>query len=132
MCAWMIDTYGTPEQKASWIPIMASMEKLSSYCLTEPGSGSDAASLVTTAKKAGDHYVLNGSKVHLYELNAKSKQKDVGSVLEEQLSMILYFCLFSHLLVALVQQIYTLLCVELMTVDQKAFLVLWLKRAHLD
>jgi len=58
----MIDTYGSPEQKAKWIPVMASMEILSSYCLTEPGSGSDAAAMVTTAKKSGDQYVLNGSK----------------------------------------------------------------------
>lgn len=62
MCAWMIDTYGTPEQKTKWVPTLAAMDKLSSYCLTEPGSGSDAASLVTTAKKDGDHYILNGSK----------------------------------------------------------------------
>ena len=63
MCAWMIDTFGSREQKEMWIPLLASMEKLASYCLTEPGAGSDAASLSTSAKRSGDHYVLNGSKV---------------------------------------------------------------------
>ena len=43
MCAWMIDTYGTAEQRKSWIPRLASMEAIASYCLTEPGAGSDAA-----------------------------------------------------------------------------------------
>jgi alkylation response protein AidB-like acyl-CoA dehydrogenase len=62
MCAWMIDTYGTPEQRKSWIPRLASMELIASYCLTEPGSGSDAAALKTSARRDGDHYVLNGTK----------------------------------------------------------------------
>lgn len=63
MCAWMIDTFGNEDQRKTWIPQLASMEKLASYCLTEPGAGSDAGSLGTTAKKSGDDLILNGSKV---------------------------------------------------------------------
>jgi alkylation response protein AidB-like acyl-CoA dehydrogenase len=62
MSAWMIDTYGSPEQRERWLPGLASMELLASYCLTEPGSGSDAASLATTARRDGDNYVVNGQK----------------------------------------------------------------------
>ena len=62
MCAWMIDTYGTPEQRKSWVPQLAGMEKIASYCLTEPGAGSDAAALRTKAVRDGDHYVLDGVK----------------------------------------------------------------------
>ena len=63
MCAWMIDEFGNAEQKEKHIPLLASMENFASYCLTEPGSGSDAASLSTTARRDGDDLVLNGSKV---------------------------------------------------------------------
>jgi alkylation response protein AidB-like acyl-CoA dehydrogenase len=62
MVAWMLARYASPEQVAAWMPKLASMEWLSSYCLTEPGAGSDAAALRTTARRAGDHYVLNGTK----------------------------------------------------------------------
>lgn len=62
MCAWMIDTYGTDEQRKSWIPRVASMEAIASYCLTEPGAGSDAAALKTRATRAGSDYVLDGVK----------------------------------------------------------------------
>ncbi len=62
MCAWMIDTYGTAEQRRSWIPRLASMETIASYCLTEPGAGSDAAALRTRAVRDGDEYVLDGVK----------------------------------------------------------------------
>ncbi|XP_067133668.1 isobutyryl-CoA dehydrogenase, mitochondrial-like [Centruroides vittatus] len=65
MCAWMIDEFGSEEQKKKWIPSLTSMEKFASYCLTEPGSGSDAASLSTTAKKEGNYYILNGSKAFI-------------------------------------------------------------------
>lgn len=58
-----IDTYGTEEQRQRYLPDMCSLAKFSSYCLTEPNSGSDAASLSTRAEKDGDAYVLNGSKV---------------------------------------------------------------------
>ncbi len=62
MCAWMIDTYGTADQRTSWIPRLASMEAIASYCLTEPGAGSDAAALRTKAVRDGDEYVLDGVK----------------------------------------------------------------------
>lgn len=62
MCAWMVDTYGTDEQRKSWIPKLASMESIASYCLTEPGAGSDASALRTKAVRDGDHYVLDGVK----------------------------------------------------------------------
>ena len=62
MVAWMVGKYGSEAQIAAWMPKLASMEWLASYCLTEPGAGSDAQALKTTAKKVGDHYVLNGTK----------------------------------------------------------------------
>jgi alkylation response protein AidB-like acyl-CoA dehydrogenase len=62
MCAWMVDTYGTHEQRKSWVPKLASMESIASYCLTEPGAGSDAGALRTKAVRDGDHYVLDGVK----------------------------------------------------------------------
>ncbi len=62
MCTWMIDTYGTPEQRKSLVPQLASMELIASYCLTEPGAGSDASALRTKAVRDGDHYVLDGVK----------------------------------------------------------------------
>ena len=62
MVAWMIDTYGNDLQRAEWIPQLASMEALGSYCLTEPGAGSDAAALSTRATRHGDDFVLNGVK----------------------------------------------------------------------
>jgi alkylation response protein AidB-like acyl-CoA dehydrogenase len=66
MCSWMIDAFGNEEQRQTWLPKLASMEKIASYCLTEPGSGSDAAALRTTAKPDGNaHYVLNGSKAFI-------------------------------------------------------------------
>ena len=62
MAAWMIDTFGSDELKSRYLPALVSMEKIASYCLTEPGSGSDAAALKTSARLDGDHYVLNGTK----------------------------------------------------------------------
>jgi alkylation response protein AidB-like acyl-CoA dehydrogenase len=62
MCAWMVDTYGTREQRKSWVPRLASMESIASYCLTEPGAGSDASALRTKAVRDGDAYVLDGVK----------------------------------------------------------------------
>jgi alkylation response protein AidB-like acyl-CoA dehydrogenase len=62
MVAWMVSKYASDAQNAAWMPKLASMEWLSSYCLTEPGSGSDAAAMATRAERHGDHYVLNGSK----------------------------------------------------------------------
>ncbi|XP_063063387.1 isobutyryl-CoA dehydrogenase, mitochondrial [Engraulis encrasicolus] len=65
MCNWMIDTFGNAEQRERFCPDLCTMDKFASYCLTEPGSGSDAASLLTNAKLQGDHYVLNGSKAFI-------------------------------------------------------------------
>ena len=66
MCAWMIDSYGTPEQRKNWVPRLATMESIASYCLTEPGAGSDASALRTRAVRdgssAGSDYVLDGVK----------------------------------------------------------------------
>ncbi|MFN3619633.1 acyl-CoA dehydrogenase family protein [Sphingorhabdus sp.] len=62
MAAWMIDCFGNAELKARYLPDLVSMQKIASYCLTEPGSGSDAAALKTSGRLDGDHYVLNGTK----------------------------------------------------------------------
>ena len=62
MASWMIDAYGNDDQRRKWLPKLCTMELLASYCLTEPGSGSDAAALRTRAVREGDHYVLNGQK----------------------------------------------------------------------
>jgi len=62
MASWMIDAYGSNEQRHKWLPKLCTMELLASYCLTEPGAGSDAAALRTRATREGDHYVLNGQK----------------------------------------------------------------------
>jgi acyl-CoA dehydrogenase len=62
MASWMIDRFGSAELKARFLPRLVSMEHIASYALTEPGSGSDAAALKTTAVLDGDHYVLNGTK----------------------------------------------------------------------
>ena len=65
MAIWMISKFGSEELKTEWFPQLSSGEKLASYCLTEPGSGSDSASLRTTAKKDGDNFILNGSKAFI-------------------------------------------------------------------
>ncbi|AWL12075.1 Isovaleryl-CoA dehydrogenase [Saliniradius amylolyticus] len=65
MATWMLSTWGTDVVKNEWCEPLVSGQKLASYCLTEPGSGSDAAALKTTAKSDGDEYVLNGSKMFI-------------------------------------------------------------------
>jgi len=62
MVAWMIDTYGTDAQRDEWLPRLTTMEGFGSYCLTEPGAGSDAAAITTSAIRDGDEYVLTGVK----------------------------------------------------------------------
>ena len=62
MSAWMIDCFGGDTVKAKFLPGLVTMEKMASYCLTEPGSGSDAAALRTTARLEGEHYIVNGTK----------------------------------------------------------------------
>lgn len=61
----MIDTYGSAQQREQYLPRLTTMEALAAYCLTEPGSGSDAAALRTTARRDGDDYVLTGSKAFI-------------------------------------------------------------------
>ncbi len=65
MASWMIDRFGSDALRRRFLPRLTTMELIASYCLTEPGSGSDAAALKTTAVRDGDHYVLNGSKAFI-------------------------------------------------------------------
>jgi hypothetical protein len=65
MCGWMLDRYGSDDLRRAWLPRLASMDTIASYCLTEPGSGSDAAALRTTARRDGGDYVLNGAKAFI-------------------------------------------------------------------
>lgn len=65
MASWMIDTFGSADQRARFLPPLMRMDKMASYCLTEPNSGSDAAALRATARRDGDHYVLNGTKAFI-------------------------------------------------------------------
>lgn len=65
MSGWMIDRFGSEEQRQQWLPDLTSMAKIASYCLTEPGSGSDAAALSTKAVRDGEDYVLNGGKAFI-------------------------------------------------------------------
>ncbi|HET6672604.1 MAG TPA: acyl-CoA dehydrogenase family protein [Agromyces sp.] len=62
MVVWMIDTFGDDAQRERWVPGLAAMTALGSYCLTEPGAGSDAAAITTSARRDGDDYVINGVK----------------------------------------------------------------------
>merc|ERR1719228_3083236 len=65
MVCWMIDRFGTEAQRSHWVPLMSTMDKLGSYCLTEPGAGSDAASLATVARREGNKFILSGSKAFI-------------------------------------------------------------------
>jgi alkylation response protein AidB-like acyl-CoA dehydrogenase len=65
MCCWMIDRFGNDAQRRELLPGLVSMDRTASYCLTEPGAGSDAASLKTQARRDGDHYLLNGTKAFI-------------------------------------------------------------------
>jgi hypothetical protein len=65
MCGWMIDRFGSDDLRQTWLPRLAGMQAIASYCLTEPGSGSDAASLTTSARRDGGDYVLNGAKAFI-------------------------------------------------------------------
>ncbi|MCG5234783.1 isobutyryl-CoA dehydrogenase [Xanthobacter oligotrophicus] len=62
MATWMIDRFGDEDQRATWVPRLTSMEHIASYCLTEPGAGSDAAALKTKAVRDGEYYVVDGQK----------------------------------------------------------------------
>src|SRR5579883_3020796 len=65
MVGWMLDRFGSREQRARFLPKLTRMEHFASYCLTEPGSGSDAAALQTRARRDGDDYILNGTKAFI-------------------------------------------------------------------
>jgi alkylation response protein AidB-like acyl-CoA dehydrogenase len=65
MASWMIDKFGTQTQRQNFLPSLTSMETIASYCLTEPGSGSDAAAMRSRAVRDGDDYILNGSKAFI-------------------------------------------------------------------
>ena len=65
MACWMIDGFGNDDQRRQWLPKLTAMEHFASYCLTEPGAGSDAGSLKTRAERDGNHYVLNGAKAFI-------------------------------------------------------------------
>ncbi|MER6189779.1 acyl-CoA dehydrogenase family protein [Streptomyces cyaneofuscatus] len=88
MVAWMVDTYGTESQRGRYLPELCTMEQLGSYCLTEPGAGSDAAALRTRAVRDGDHYVLTGTKqfisgagaTHLYIVLARTGEDGPGGI----------------------------------------------------
>ncbi len=95
MCAWMIDSFGSEDQRSHWVPKLCTMESIASYCLTEPGSGSDAAALRTSAKSQGNELVLNGSKAFttgggftdLYIVMARTgddSPKGISSILVEK------------------------------------------------
>ncbi|MFD8062848.1 acyl-CoA dehydrogenase family protein [Streptomyces cyaneofuscatus] len=88
MVAWMVDQYGTESQRGRYLPELCTMEQLGSYCLTEPGAGSDAAALRTRAVRDGDHYVLTGTKqfisgagaTHLYIVLARTGEDGPGGI----------------------------------------------------
>jgi alkylation response protein AidB-like acyl-CoA dehydrogenase len=65
MCTWMIDAFASSALRAAFVPKLARMDAIAAYCLTEPGSGSDAAALRTAAVRQGDNFVLNGSKAFI-------------------------------------------------------------------
>ncbi len=65
MASWMIDRFGADELRRKYLPRLTTMELIASYCLTEPGAGSDAASLRTTARREGETYVLDGAKAFI-------------------------------------------------------------------
>ena len=65
MASWMIDSFGNENQRAKFLPPLMRMDMMASYCLTEAGSGSDAAAMRSRAQRDGDHYVLNGSKAFI-------------------------------------------------------------------
>ncbi|WP_417813150.1 isobutyryl-CoA dehydrogenase [Thalassospira alkalitolerans] len=65
MACWMIDCFGSEDQRQKYLPSLVTMDHFASYCLTEPGAGSDAGSLRTRATREGDHYILNGEKAFI-------------------------------------------------------------------
>lgn len=92
MCAWMIDQFGNEEQKKRWLPELCTFDKFTSYCLTEPDSGSDAQAMKTFAKEEGDYFILNGSKAFisaagssdLYLVMCKTGEKEISCIAVEK------------------------------------------------
>jgi isobutyryl-CoA dehydrogenase len=90
MCSWMIDTYGNEEQKQKWLPKLTNFEYFSSYCLTEPNSGSDAASMQTTAREEGDYYIIKGTKQFIsgdsdiYLVMCKTAENEISCIVVER------------------------------------------------
>ena len=88
MASWMIDRFGSDGLRRKYLPGLTAMERIASYCLTEPGAGSDAAALRTTARRKGDTYVLNGAKAFIsgagvsdiYVVMARSGGEGAGGV----------------------------------------------------
>jgi alkylation response protein AidB-like acyl-CoA dehydrogenase len=88
MASWMIDRFGSDDLRRRYLPRLTTMEHIASYCLTEPGAGSDAASLSTTARREGDTYLLNGAKAFIsgagtsdvYVVMARSGAAGAGGV----------------------------------------------------
>ncbi len=88
MVSWMIDRFGDAAQRRRWLPDLVTMKRIASYCLTEPGAGSDAASLKTRASRDGEHYVLSGAKAFisgggisdLYLVMARTGEAGAGGV----------------------------------------------------
>ena len=91
MVTWMVDTFGDDELRARFVPRLTTMEMIGSYCLTEPGSGSDAAGLKTKAVLDGDSYILNGTKAFIsgagfsdvYLIMARTGEKSISAFLVE-------------------------------------------------
>ena len=91
MVTWMVDTFGDDDLRARFVPRLASMELIASYCLTEPGSGSDAQAMKTKAVRDGDHYILNGTKAFIsgagfsdiYLIMARTGEKSISAFLVE-------------------------------------------------
>ena len=87
MATWMIDCFGGEAVKGKYLPSLITLDHMASYCLTEPGAGSDAAGLRTKAVKDGDHYILNGSKAFIsgggtsdvYVVMARTGEADSGA-----------------------------------------------------
>lgn len=92
MCLWILDEFGNEEQKARYGPGIINMDLFTSYCLTEPDSGSDSKAMKTSAKKDGEDYILNGSKMfisggsysHLYFVMAKTSATEVSTFIVEK------------------------------------------------
>ena len=92
MVAWILDTFASPELQSKYLPRLIDYELFGAYCLTEPGSGSDAVAMKTTAKLEGDSYIINGSKMFitggsagdLLVVMCKTAEKEISCILVEK------------------------------------------------